>query len=214
MSSASLIISAAGAGGIAGASLASAARRLSTGDNLRLAHPGLFAVLAAAGCTALAARGYDEIALVVYCGLAVGAVPLVVIDLAEQRLPTRIVAPLYVLLLALIVTDAALRADLSSAVRALAGSATSLVFFLAVALASGQLGAGDVRLAAVLGLVLAWHSWTALLIGTISGLLIAAAIGLVLIVIAGRSRHTRMALGPALIIGALAALLLGAPGLA
>lgn len=213
MSSASLIISAAGAGGTAGASLAFAARRLSTGENLRLAHPVMFALLAAAGCAALAARGYDEIALVLYCVLVVGAVPLVVIDLAEHRLPTRIVAPLYVLLLALIVTDAALRADPSSAMRALAGSAALLVFFLAVALASGQLGAGDVRLAAVLGLVLAWHSWTALLVGTISGLLIAATIGLVSILVLRRSRHTRMALGPALIIGALAALLLGAPGL-
>lgn len=212
MSSASLIISAAGAGGIAGASLAFAARRLSTGENLRLAHPVLFALLAAAGCTALAARGYDEIALVIYCVLVVGAVPLVVIDLAEHRLPTRIVAPLYVLLLALIVTDAALRAEPASAMRALAGSAALLGFFLAVALASGQLGAGDVRLAAVLGLVLTWHSWTALLVGTISGLLIAATIGLVLILVLRRSRHTRIALGPALIVGALAALLLGAPG--
>jgi leader peptidase (prepilin peptidase)/N-methyltransferase len=56
--------------------------------------------------------------------------------------------------------------------------------YLTVALLSrGGLGAGDIRLAALVGLALAWRSWTALTTGTLMAFGYACAAGLIAITV-------------------------------
>ncbi len=108
------------------------------------------------------------------------------------------------------------------------GSATTIVFGLlawrigthlellaysglaaVIALAArGSVGAADIRLAGLLGLALAWRGPTTLVAGTILALLYASLTGITLIILRRASRHTPIPFGPALIAGALTAVLL------
>lgn len=202
-------------GGLLGAALSQPARRLAnTNRARRLLHPATLAAMTAAAFAALAWRGANHpLALVVDVALAAACVPLAVIDLAEHRLPTRLVLPLYAVLLLPIAVHGFVHAEAAPALRAIAGMAALFLFYLAIAVVTGQLGAGDVRLAGVLGLVLAWHGWSALALGTMLGLFAAATAGIVAIVVFRRPRDHRIPLGAALIAGALAALLAQPAGL-
>lgn len=200
------------AGAVTGVGFNGLARRLSTSARHVFLNPALVAAVSAVLLVSLALRGYQLIPLAAYGVLAAGSVPLAAIDLVERRLPTKIIVVMVAALAALIAIHAAIGSDVQPGLRALAGAAVLGGFFLIVALVSGQLGAGDVRLAAVLGVALAWHSWSALLIGTVLGLVIGAVAGLVAIVVLRRSRHSHLPLGPALIAGALATIMFVGPG--
>lgn len=83
-----------------------------------------------------------------------------------------------------------------------------LAFFLVIALASrGGLGAGDIRLSGLLGLILGWHGWHALVAGVLSGLLCGAAFGALLIARRRATAQTPIPFGPALLAGTLTALI-------
>lgn len=206
VSSAPLLITAAIVGGLAGAGMSHPVRRLSPAPPPRLAHPVTLGVATGVVCTALAIREYSAIPLVAYGALAVFGVALAVTDLAERRLPTRLLMLAYSALLVLIVVDAVVLKQSGSALRSLAGFGLLVAFYLGVALLSGQLGAGDIRLAGLLGMATAWHSWTALGLATIAGLLIGAAAGAIHLA-SGGSRRDRIPFGPWLILGAFVALL-------
>jgi leader peptidase (prepilin peptidase)/N-methyltransferase len=94
-------------------------------------------------------------------------------------------------------------------VRALA--AACLAFGLATGLrvaAPTGLGGGDVTLLGLLGLVLGWAGWGALLGGVFAGLLVGAAGSLLLIATGRATWRTRVPFGPPLLIGAYVALAL------
>jgi leader peptidase (prepilin peptidase)/N-methyltransferase len=72
----------------------------------------------------------------------------------------------------------------------------------------GQLGGGDLRLSGLLGLALGWAGWTAVLGGTLLGWS-AAAVWLLMLRMTRRVPHDGdLRLGPFLLAGALAALLI------
>lgn len=204
----SIAVSAAG-GVLLGATMCRVAQRFAQTDRgRRLLQPAILAALTAAVFAGLAARGEpDVLVFLADAALVTACIPLAVIDLAEQRLPTWLVLPLYPALLILITVHSLVQGEPAHLLRAGAGMGALFVFYLAIAVLTGQLGAGDVRLSGVLGLVLAWHSWTALVLGTLLGLLAAAAAGLVAIVVLRRPRSHRLPLGTSLTAGALAALL-------
>ena len=79
------------------------------------------------------------------------------------------------------------------------------VIFLGLALA-GSMGLGDVKLAAVTGLLLGWLGWPAVVLGTVSAFLLAAVVAVVLLV-RGAPRTSHLAFGPAIIAGAAVAVL-------
>lgn len=143
-------------------------------------------------------------ALPAYAALVAVALPLAAIDLDVHRLPDWLTLsglPILAILLALD-WDAArmLRATICAI---LAG----LVFLLLALAVPGGLGLGDVKLAALLGLALGWWGYFSVLQGLASGFVIGGVVSLVLICARRATRHTHVALGPSLLIGALGALL-------
>jgi leader peptidase (prepilin peptidase)/N-methyltransferase len=73
------------------------------------------------------------------------------------------------------------------------------------------MGAGDVKLALVLGLFLGWLSWGHVALGLFLGFLLGAVIGLLLIAVGGRSRKDAVPFAPFLAAGSLLAVLAGTP---
>lgn len=144
-----------------------------------------------------------------------GGVLLAVIDWRIQRLPTRIV---YLTLAAVaggLVFAAIVERNWVSLATAVAGGLLFVNAFALVYIATTKftgmmvLGFGDVRLAAVLGLLLGWYGLEYVLYGAIAGHLLALAIA-VATCIHRRGLHMRYSFGPPLIAGTLAVVLFAA----
>ena len=162
---------------------------------------------------------------VLWCGLTgrLGLLPLMlaltsaglalfVVDVRVHRLPNPIVLALY----PITVVGLAIAGLVSGewpVVRALLGAVVWLVVFGLVWLISrGRgMGFGDVKLAPVLGAVLAWLGWGPALVGLFSAWVIGGVVALVLLVSGRAKRGTHLAFGPYMLIGAGAGLLVGAP---
>lgn len=184
------------------------AQRAMHGQPSWLVRPAALAVVTGAMFAALAARDLEPAALIAGAMLAAAGAPLAGIDLTERRLPSVLVAPLYPLLLSVATVDGLWASDVVPLLRALGGMAVLFLFFLVVALASGQLGAGDVRLAGALGLALAWQGWPSLVLGWLLGLIYGAVAGVVVGLRREHSERSPVPFGPALITGALTAYLI------
>jgi leader peptidase (prepilin peptidase)/N-methyltransferase len=144
-----------------------------------------------------------------YSALAVVVVPLATIDVVEQRLPNVLLLPAIPIVVALFTAAAVVQHDPAEIIRALIGMSAMFVVFLSIVVASrGGMGAADARLAGLLGLSMAWRSWAALIAGTVLGLVCAAVVGTVLIATRRATLRTPIPFGPALIAGALAAVLI------
>lgn len=156
----------------------------------------------------LGADRWWQVALVTLLA-AFGAI-LVVVDLAELRLPDAIVLPGYPVLAAALAAVAWVEGAWPRFFTALAVGAAGFVLFLALAwFARGGLGMGDVKLSGVLGLVVGWYGWqsAAVALGTAviaNGLI---AIGVLLVT---RDRTREVPFGPSMIAGTAVALMLGA----
>lgn len=163
---------------------------------------GLFAVLAARfGATAV---------LPAFLYLAAVGVALTVIDLDLHRLPDALTLPSYLVGAALLGAAAAAGAGHTPFLRALAGMAALYSFYLLLRLVHpGGMGGGDVKLAGVVGLYLAWLGWGAVVVGTFTAFLTGGVVGLGLIAWRGASRKSRIPFGPFMLLGALVGVLVG-----
>jgi leader peptidase (prepilin peptidase)/N-methyltransferase len=147
-------------------------------------------------------------------GWAAGAaVVLGAVDLAAHRLPDRVTGSSAVVCAAALVVDAAVVGSWHALVRAvLAALAAGAGAGLAWLLVPAGLGLGDVKLLALLGLVLGWLGWGVLLAGVFLGLL-AGSLAAVVLVAAGRAGwRTALPFGPPLLTGAALAAALQAIG--
>jgi leader peptidase (prepilin peptidase)/N-methyltransferase len=145
--------------------------------------------------------------LIVHLALAAVGVWLVVIDARTHRLPNRIVLPTLGALIVLVVVEALATGGSGRMLRALLGALVLGAFYAVMHLASRQgMGGGDVKLAAVIGLVLAWHGWWTLLLGSAAAFLLGALFALVLMILRRANRSTRIAFGPWMILGAILAI--------
>jgi leader peptidase (prepilin peptidase) / N-methyltransferase len=89
------------------------------------------------------------------------------------------------------------------------GAAALAGFYLALWLAfPDQLGLGDVKIAASIGLVLAWGGWSELFAGALAGALLGAAYARVLSARRGPAGPVYLPLGPFLLAGAFVAIAL------
>ncbi|WP_181043883.1 prepilin peptidase [Actinokineospora auranticolor] len=156
---------------------------------------------------ALAWRIGQHHALLPFSYLAAALVPLAVVDLAEHRLPSALILPSYPILGAGFTAVAVLEPHHANLARALLGMAILAATYFALALCTGGLGAGDIKLAGLLGLALGWCGWSAILAGTLLGWLLAAVARLVLRGTHRIPRHAPMPLGPYLALGAMAAVI-------
>lgn len=135
------------------------------------------------------------------------AVVLGAVDLASHRLPDRVTYPAYAVCSAALLGDAAAMGTWGALVRALlAAAATFALAAGAGALSPAGLGFGDVKLLGLLGLVLGWFGWGVLLAGVFIGLLVGAAVSVVLLVSRQAGWRTAIPFGPPLLTGAVLAL--------
>jgi leader peptidase (prepilin peptidase) / N-methyltransferase len=200
-----LVASWTGAGILVGAALAAYSRRLLASAPTGVLMPGLAAMLLTASAFGgLAWRFGYQFDLLPYSVFAAVGIALSLIDLIEQRLPSVLVYSGVVLVGALLAMSAVLQSRGVDLLRALAGMAILVAFYLVLALASGGgLGAGDVKLGGLLGLALGWLGWSALVTATFLGWLAAALAWLVLRVARRRPRGSLLPMGPFLMLGAL-----------
>ncbi|MBC7723761.1 MAG: prepilin peptidase [Burkholderiaceae bacterium] len=150
----------------------------------------------------------EVFALPAFAYFAVVAVAVSAADIRSHRIPNRIVYPSYAVSTALIAV-----ASLGGGwafVRAVAGAAALFAVYLLLAWAVPQgLGFGDVKLAGLIGLHLAWLGWGDLIAGTLLAFLLGGIHAIVLLVLGRAGRGTRIAFGPWMLAGAVGTILLG-----
>jgi leader peptidase (prepilin peptidase)/N-methyltransferase len=164
----------------------------------------------AAGGLALAivaARATSVWELAALAWLILVAVPLAFTDIAVHRLPDPLTAAAFTGTIALLTTAALTGHQPGHLARAAIGAAALACFYLLLWLIRpGEMGLGDAKLAASIGLVLGWVGWQALVIGTFAGFAIAAVYGGVLLAAHRATRTSQLPLGPFILLGALAAI--------
>ena len=178
---------------------------------LRTALTGVLVALALAG--ALLVGGVRP-ATVALAWFGVAGVVLAAVDLAVHRLPDRVTLPAYAAVTTALLVDAVALGSWPSLLRAvLAGAAAFGLAAAAAVLSPRGLGFGDVKLLGLLGLVLGWVGWGALLAGVLLGLVTGAAASLTLIAAGRAGWRTALPFGPPLLLGAVLALALQAQAL-
>ncbi|MGW5051497.1 prepilin peptidase [Actinokineospora sp. NPDC004072] len=175
----------------------------------RLAPPVLLEAVTAVLFSALAWRIGAVPDLFAYSWLAAAGVLLAAMDWNSRTLPTKLIWPSGFILVALFGVAALLDHDPYPLIRSAAGMLALLGFYGALYfLRPGQLGGGDLRLGGMLGLALGWSGWAALLAGTLLGWLGAAIALVVLRTVRRVEPSNEVSLGPFLVVGALAAILI------
>jgi leader peptidase (prepilin peptidase) / N-methyltransferase len=230
-----LILAAAVAGAAAGAFLSTPAYRLSVPVGYRAGcehcHRGLpwlalpdrcagcrtrmgppawaLAVLGGLVCAGFAWGLGPQLELVPLLFLGLLGVLLGAIDLAAERLPDVLVLPGLAAAVAVLGGIAALTGAWGSWGRALAaGLAYAATYLLLALLPGGQLGLGDVKLAALLGVCLGWFGWPVVVFAILLPWLVNAPVAVVLLV---RRGGGSMPFGPAMLAGAYLSLVPGLP---
>ncbi len=130
-------------------------------------------------------------------------------DLDVHRLPEQITLPALPSMVALLAITSAVTGDWAALGRAvLCGAGGFVFFFILVIVTAGGVGRGDATLAALVSIPTGYLGWSVALTALTLGL---AASGIVAVIILATRPHRRgaeMALGPYLLLGALAATLL------
>lgn len=179
------------------------------GSAISLRYPLVEAGTAAA-FAALAVLVGASWALPGYWWAAAAAIALTLTDLDYRRIPDRILVPGIVGTSAFLTLGSFLDGDPWASLRGLAGGAAYFAVLLAVALAArGGFGFGDVKLGALLGLVLAHHSWSALLVGAFAAFALGGLAAVALLAARRVTRKSAIPFGPAMVAGAGLALALG-----
>lgn len=149
-------------------------------------------------------------ALAAYLYLAAAGVALVMIDIDVKRLPDKIVLPSYAVVAVLLTVAAMGGHDWWSLARAAIGAFALFAFYFAIVLIyPAGMGFGDVKLAGVLGALMGYLSWSALIVATFGAFLLGAVVGVALIVTNRGGRKTAIPFGPFMITFALITLFAG-----
>lgn len=140
------------------------------------------------------------------------SVALALIDLDVHRLPNAIVLPAYPVLAVLLAAATVLSGDWGALLRAALGLVVlgGLYFLLAMAVPGGM-GFGDVKLAGVLGLVLAYLGWGPLAVGAFGAFLLGGTFAIGLMVVGRAKRGSGIPFGPWMLGGAWLGVFFGEP---
>ena len=171
----------------------------------RLGTPLALELATAAVLALLLGRFGGQPDMVAFCYLGALGVSLAAIDLSVHRLPDALTLPAYPVLIILL----ALAGHQAGAlVRALAGCVVLAAAYLVLGLLRpGHLGGGDVKLAGLAGLALAWLGWPVLLAGAALGFVLSAVVSLGLLAARRITLRSQICFGPFLLGGALLAVL-------
>jgi leader peptidase (prepilin peptidase) / N-methyltransferase len=128
------------------------------------------------------------------------------IDVRCLRLPDPLVAALAIVVVTPLTVITALDGTWDRLGRAATAAVVVLLLHLVIALLPwGGLGLGDVKLAGVLGFLLGWTGWPTVLLGVVLPHLLTGPVVLTLLVRRRIGRRTPLPFGPALLAGALIA---------
>lgn len=145
----------------------------------------------------------DAWAIPAYWYLAAIGMALAWIDVDTHRLPDAIVLPSYPVAVVLLVGATAAAGDWGAGLRALLGGVILLAFYLLlVVVYPAGMGLGDVKLAGVLGLYLAWLGWGALVVGAFAAFLVGGVFAVGLLLARRAGRRSGIPFGPWMILGA------------
>ncbi len=173
----------------------------------------LFALVvwAAAGVVPGTGLGHVVLTIALLWLMAI-SVALALIDLDVHRLPNAITYPSAVVLSVLLLVASALTGDWGAMLRGLIGAIGLGTAYLILAVAvPGGMGLGDVKLAVVLGLVLAYLGWGPLAVGAFSAFLVGGMFAVALVIV-GRARwRGGVPFGPAMLVGAWLGVFFGTP---
>lgn len=173
--------------------------------------PVLLAVVTA-GTWALVSLARSELggAAAAYLLVYALGVAMVYVDVREHRLPDWLTLPALGGAALALGVAAATTGEWGAYGRAWAGAGASLIFYLLLALMRpSDLGLGDVKLGAVLGLLLGWIGWSVLVVGVFGGFVIGALIGVVWMILGSAGRRSAIPFGPPMLAGALIAVVWG-----
>lgn len=154
------------------------------------------------------ATAINATGLVVFLGLSIW---LSIIDWREHRLPNKLVSAAAICALTSYFTQTVVSADsnlnLEPLIRSLITAVVCFALFLTVHLASRTkngtgMGAGDVKLAGVLGLYLGWISIDTAIFGIAAGFVLGAVYSLVMMTFRRANHRSRVAFGPWMLAGA------------
>lgn len=174
----------------------------------RLGPPAALELATAAVLALLCARFAGQSAVLAFGFLGTLGVALGAIDIAVYRLPNRLTLPAYPATLALLSPAAVLGHDAGALLRALLASVALAVTYLLLALLRpGQLGAGDVKLAGLIGLALGWLGWPAVIYGAALGFVLSTIVSLALLATRRITLRSAICFGPFMLGGALLAIL-------
>lgn len=159
-----------------------------------------------------AARFGCHLLVVPYLVFLVALVMLSLTDLSHRLLPRTIIYPTLVVVAALLVANSLIDGSRSALTGAAIGGVASFAVFFAVwYFVPRGMGFGDVRLAGLIGMAVGYlsllHVYVAFVVALLAGLLVSV----VVLVVAGGGRKTRIPFGPSLAIGASVAVLWGGP---
>ena len=136
-------------------------------------------------------------------------VALAVVDWRTMLLPTRVIAPSYAVVIALLLVAAAAQQDAHALLGAVLGWAVAGgLFWLLWFIYPRGMGYGDVRLSGILGLALGYLGWAELLVGVYAAFLIGGFGGLLLSRLRVVQRK-RFPFGPFMLVGALVGVVFG-----
>lgn len=152
--------------------------------------------------------------LAAYLGFLVLTTALIVTDLEQFRIVDRLNLKGSLILAVLLATSAALTGDLDALWRGLLGAAAYFggATLLWLLVRGRGFGAGDVKLAPVLGLYTAYISWDALGQAVFATAMIGGVIAIALIALGRAGMKTELPYGPPMILGAWLAIILAGIG--
>lgn len=166
---------------------------------------GLHVVLAALGAAGGAALATTVAEALAFAVLALACALLVVIDLADHRLPDAVLARAYPAFLGLLALAAATSSGWAALGRAAVAALAVTVLYGVLALISPSgMGLGDVKLSGLLGAFLGWLGWAEVLVGTLAAFVLGGVFALALVLTRRARRDTAFAFGPWMILGAVA----------
>jgi leader peptidase (prepilin peptidase)/N-methyltransferase len=140
------------------------------------------------------------------------AIALAAIDIDHHRLPNAIVLPSYPVLAVLLAAPTLWQHDYWALLRTAIGCAALFGPYCGLALVYPKgMGFGDVKLAGLIGAVLGWLSYSALLVGAFAAFLLGGLVGIAVIVSGRGTGKTPLPFGPFMLTGAAVALYLAQP---
>ncbi|HEX5996502.1 MAG TPA: A24 family peptidase [Jiangellales bacterium] len=176
--------------------------------------PGLAWLLGAAtaaGWAALAAGVGSAFELPAYLFVAWVGVALSYIDIREHRLPDWLNYTAFVGAATILAVAALVDGGWGAYGRAwLAAAAMTIGYAVLALLRPGELGLGDVKLAASLGLILGWIGWGHVLHGAFAGFLLGGLFSIGLLVTGRATKRSHIPFGPFMLAGALGTVVWGA----